>query len=66
MKISKAVKLAMEQNGCISRTSAPLVKIHPTDTLSCCLLIVKGANASSKWWNPTAGDLTAYDWKVTE
>lgn len=73
MNIQEAVKTALKEDALICRTSAKMEHmtifgaIKPTNTYDTCLLLVINngkINKGSRWWNPTADDLVADDWKV--
>ena len=65
LKISKAVKKALEEKKPITRTSLKDFgfKVFPTDSSDCCY-IVNEKQQPSRCWNPTADDLTADDWDL--
>lgn len=69
MNIYEATLQALEEHKSMARTaddwkSAGLAVI-PTNSSMCCLLCAKG-KAPRRGWEPTAEDLTATDWAVTE
>lgn len=67
MNIQNAVKHALETNGCIKRKNLHYSQtiIRPTNSYDCCIIFVAGKeNQQSRYWNPTADDLTADDWDV--
>lgn len=68
MNISQAVKEAAEKGLCITRADAwwgEHIKIKPTDTEDCCIIIPQ-EDPAGKRWNPHKEDLLADDWIVTE
>lgn len=66
MNIQNAVKQALETDGYIKRSSLDCSRtlIRPTNSYDCCIIFVEGKeNQQSRYWNPTADDLTADDWE---
>ena len=68
MNIYEATKMAVKENKCITRTeNVKSFKIKPKNEYRTCnVLRVDGSKLTEKWWKPTADDLTATDWIVTE
>lgn len=68
MNIYEATKLAIEKDCCITtEQSKGVMKIKPTNDVECCIIMnVDGGNPSKRGWQPTADDLIAMDWIVTE
>lgn len=73
MYIHEAVRMAMEENNLIIRSSAKIEEstryaaIKPTNTYDTCVLVViadKKQKEACRCWNPTADDLMADDWTV--
>lgn len=67
MNIQNATKEALEKGCFIARESLKGSKtvIKPTNTYDCCIIMVKGKESQqSRFWNPTADDLIAEDWKI--
>ena len=42
------------------------IKVFPTDTPDCCVLISLAARGPCRGWQPTEEDLIAEDWFVTD
>ena len=75
MNIQEAAKKALESNGTIYRESVKggdikrYGAIKPTNTYDTCLLVILSegqVEKSCRCWNPTADDLIADDWEVTD
>ena len=68
MNIYEATKLAVEKDCCITIERFKRdVKIKPTNGGECCIIMKSdGSNPSKHGWQPTADDLIAMDWIVTE
>lgn len=75
MHINEAVKKALESKGFIYREaeikkfSGNYALIQPTNSYDACILIIcenGKAKSGSRCWNPTADDLMADDWTITE
>jgi len=76
LNIQQAAKEALKlKNGCMYRrggtcgTLESIIIIEPTDTTDCCRTYRAGMRAEKlrcPRWNPTASDLAANDWIVTE
>lgn len=69
MNIQNATREALRNNKYIRRKSTGNsgARIKPTNTYDCCLLIVlEKDNQQGRCWNPTADDLMANDWIITE
>lgn len=67
MHISKAVRKACEFGGYISRRAwdnRHSIKILPTNTPDCCIIMQKDGKSPCRGWQPTAEDLMADDWEV--
>lgn len=68
MKISEAVKKALEEKKPITRASYLEelgFKIFPTNSSDCCYIASgNGKRHTTRCWNPTATDLMADDWKL--
>lgn len=73
MHIHEAVRMAMEEDNLIIRSSAKIEEstryaaIKPTNTYDTCVLVViadKKQKEACRCWNPTADDLMADDWAV--
>lgn len=71
MLIHEAVSAALAQ-GCAIRRSSGIwnhVLVIPTNTMECCLVVMRGKDQSERKcprWNPTADDLLAEDWLLTD
>lgn len=66
--IQEAVKMAEENNSCITRSNSwwgKHIKIKPTDTEDCCIMIPQEGQVGNRW-NPCKEDLLADDWIITE
>lgn len=65
MKINKAVKKAVKNNGYISRklNGRNTVFIKPTDGNECCVVYLSKEHSQKKW-NPCAKDFLRKDWEV--
>ena len=78
MRIDEAVKKAMETGQYIYRRKHAMVEgveiacrgvIKPTNSYETCVVfsVFDGKpRGGSRCWNPTADDLTATDWEITE
>ncbi len=78
MKISEAVKLAVEQGKYIQRediegengSSFHQTKIRPTNSYGACIVYTFDQKGNEihhcKNWNPSAEDLMASDWVLTD
>lgn len=68
MNIYEATKMAVTEDKCITRSkNVKLFKIKPKNEYRTCdVLRIDGSKLSEKWWKPTANDLIATDWIVTE
>lgn len=73
MYIHEAVRMAMEKDALITRSSAKAEEstryaaIKPTNTYDACVLVVIAdgkPKEACRCWNPTADDLEADDWTV--
>lgn len=68
LKISEAVKKALEEKKPITRASYLEelgFKIFPTNSNDCCYVATRnGKPDQTRCWNPTAADLMADDWKL--
>lgn len=67
MNIVEATRKSVETEKWICRTSFPYFIFKPSNTAWCCTVYcsdsVKGPAAM---WNPTAEDLMAEDWEITD
>ncbi|MCH3989843.1 MAG: DUF2829 domain-containing protein [Lactobacillus sp.] len=68
MTISEAIQLANKENKGVSRISwgSRGCTIIPTDTINCCLVAPFQGKTATKRWEPSASDLIADDWQVTD
>ncbi|CAH2761963.1 aspartate ammonia-lyase [Erysipelothrix amsterdamensis] len=69
MNIVEASKKAVEENRFIARPlkdGRVLLKIKPTNTPACCIVIDTIENRSCIRWNPDLDDLTADDWVIVD
>ena len=70
MNIQDAVKMAIETNSCITCTTAfwhGRIKIKPTDTPDCCMVIHLEKNTPPVCgWQPQAQHLISNDWIVVD
>lgn len=73
MHIHEAVRMAMEKDSLIVRSSAKIEEsaryaaIKPTNTYDTCVLVIMAdgkTKEACRCWNPTADDLMADDWTV--
>lgn len=65
MYIHEAVKKAIEEKACIFRAKhRQVIKLQPTPTKECFLVIHKNGKVFSRW-NPSVEDLVADDWDIT-
>ena len=66
MDIRSAIIQANINGKCIYRKSEREfgIKILPTNTSDCCLVISDESDQVGKRWNPNASDLIATDWEV--
>lgn len=46
--------------------SFPHVKIMPTNSPDCCVVISRDKRATGRGWQPTMDDLIADDWEIAE
>lgn len=74
MNISEAIQARTEQKPFITRKKwrsefstwqAADIKIQPTDSPDCCIVMSRVNKSPSRGWQPTAEDLLADDWYVT-
>lgn len=69
MLISEAVEKAKRENKYITRQKlgwVNCVKIKPTDTSDCCIVMQIEKKSSCRGWQPYAEDLVANDWMVLD
>lgn len=72
MIISEAIRARTENKPYITREAwcntyrGSDLKVFPTNTPDCCVLTSLEARGPRRGWQPTAGDLIADDWFVTD
>lgn len=71
MYIQTAVKLAMKNSKYIARTDSEpfisgLIKLKPTNTSDCVIIIHCSPRRDGPRWNPTADDLISDKWTVVD
>lgn len=69
MNIVEASKKAVEENRFIARSlknGSIYLKIKPTNTHACCIVIDTISNRSCIRWNPDLDDLTADNWAIVD
>lgn len=70
MKINDAISSRTEEKPFITRRAWDIeqvadIKVLPTDTPDCCV-IFSNSTRPCRGWQPTARDLVADDWIITE
>lgn len=64
MKISEAIRMAVEKSTCITRKGKEY-KIKPTNTYDGCVIYSKTRRIATSW-TPKQEDLLAEDWEVVD